>query len=238
VADASQAVIVGLWCVVAAGCGRVGFDTYAAADALTGDAGAGALLVQRAVDSMGSATTLSVTLPAPPASGHLLVMVGGSNINALVSISGGSPAWTRAAFSTTNPNIEIWFGIADGTPSVTIAAAGLTGMTLLVSEWSGLVTTNPLDLATATSGSASPASAGTITTSHAPDLLIFGAADYVPNTFGTPTGGPWTLLDSITSNSIQTVWYRVATTTGTYEAQVPETLHRWDAAIAAFRIAP
>jgi hypothetical protein len=77
-----------------------------------------------------------------------------------------------------------------------------------------------------------------ITTSHAPDLLIFGVADYLPNTFGTPTGGPWTMFDTVMSNSIQTVWYQVATSPGVYEGRVSETVHMWDAALAAFRIAP
>lgn len=237
----ARAWIVLLACTVGAGCGRIGFDAGSKGDAGatsdTADASP-SLLVQRTSDSIASGTTLSVTMPAAPTSGHLLVMVGGTNIAPLASLTGGTATWTRATFSTSYPNIEVWFGVADGTSTVTITANGTTGLTLAVSEWSGLVTTSPLDAAIANSGTTSPASAGMITTSHAPDLVIFAVADYLNNTFGTPTGGAWIELDHAVSNSEQVVWYQVATSPGTYEGQVSETDHRWDAALVAFRIAP
>lgn len=236
--------LVLLGCTASLGCGRIGFEARATGDAAgmpddaPGTDASPTMLVQRASDSLASGTTLSVTMPAAPAIGHELVMVGGSNIASLASITGGSANWTRAAGSTAYPNIEIWFGVADGTATVTITAIGTTGLTLALSEWSGLATVAPLDMATAASGTTSPASAGTITTTHAPDLVIFGAADYLVNTFGTPTGGTWTMLDTTMSSSMQSVWYEVATSPGAYQGQVSETVHMWDAAIAAFRIAP
>jgi hypothetical protein len=231
-----------VWSVVGPGCGRFGFGAHDtptdALDAPAVDAGL-AVPVQVASASVATTTSLAVTLATPPVSGHLLVMVGGGNIGQLSSISGGSTTWTRAAYSTQHPNIEIWFGVADGTSAVTITASGLTGMNLSVSEWIGPDTSNPLDIAMAAAGTTSPASAGTITTSYAPDLILFGVADYLPNSFEIPTGGPWTQLDSVAmGSSIQTVWYQIATAAGAYEGQVVETMHRWDAAIVAFRIAP
>ena len=208
------------------------------ADTSLDGAGSGVTLVQRVSNSLAMGTTLSVIFPAPPTSGHVLVLVGGTNIGQIASITGGSAAWTRAAFSTVYPNIEIWFGLTGASSTVTITATSLTGLTLSVSEWSGLATANTLDTATAMAGASSPASAGTIVTSFAPDLVIFGVADYTPNTFGTPNGGSWTTLDTAMSNSIQTVWYQVAPMAGTQGPQVSETLHMWDAAIAAFRTAP
>lgn len=195
-------------------------------------------LVQETVDSKGAVTTLSVTLPAAPTIGNMLIFVGGSNIAALATITGGSTAWTRAIKSNINPNIEIWFGVADGSSTITIDASVLTGMTTSVSEWSGLPTSGPLDTARAMAGTSSPASTGMLTTTNANDLLISGVADYLPTAIGDPTTSGWTKLNTVSSNSIQTVWYQTTTAIGTYDATLASASNRWDAAIAAFRISP
>ena len=183
-------------------------------------------------------TTLSVTLPAAPAPGNVLVMVGGTNIAGISSLSGGSAAWTRAIRSTINPNIEIWFGVADGSSTLTITTTVVTGISLSVSEWSRLDSANTLDVAAAANGTSNPPSTGPLVTTYAHDLLVAGVADYLPTTVANPTDGAWLVLNTATSNSIQAVWYQVTTVPGTYSADLAGTGNRWDAAIAAFRIAP
>jgi hypothetical protein len=165
-------------------------------------------------------------------------MVGGTNIAGISSISGGSAAWMRAIRSTTNPNIEIWFGVADGTSTHTNNASSSTGISLSVSEWSRLDLANTLDTSAAMSGMAIPASTGSLATTYPHDLLIAGIADFLPTTVANPTDGCWTVLNTAMSNSIQTVWYQVTTAPGTYSADLAGTSNRWDGAIAAFRIAP
>ncbi len=226
-------------------CGRGGFDERVDAgaadagppgpDALTGPA-----IVQSAGDQAALVTSLSTTLPSTPTIGNVLVLVGGGQVSSLQPPTGGTSAWTHAASSTTNPNIEIWFGVADGgSPTITIQADSATAMAVWVSEWTGLATVNTLDAAIGASGSVSPASAGTITTTSAPDLLVFGAASFLPNAFGPPTDGAWTALDTRDNDSSsQTVWYRIAPTAGDIAPTVTETRNSWDAALAAFRIAP
>ena len=58
---------------------------------------------------------------------------------------------------------------------------------------------------------------------------------YLPTTFGIPTGGTWTEVDTQIGDSMQRVWFDVATTVGDVAPVVDETQHRWDAAIAGFR---
>lgn len=112
------------------------------------DAATSPTLVQQAGNSAASAPTISATLPAVPAAGDVLVMIGGNPQGALTSVTGGGVAtWTRAARSTANANVEVWYGVTDGSNAVvTIMLAGsASSMSIVVAEWSGLATTNTLD---------------------------------------------------------------------------------------------
>jgi hypothetical protein len=211
--------------------------TDAGDDSPPDSAAATAKLVQQVHASSSSAATLSITL-APPAVGDVLVMIGGGPHAGLTSVSGGGATWTRAAQSTMHANIEIWIGVTDGSSStVTIMLSGSTiEMMMSVSEWSGLST---LDIAQAAAGTSSPGSAGSITTTHAHDLLLFVVADGAPTTFGTPLPGSWTALDPIVLATVaQGEWFSTVETTGTFIPSATETGHAWDAAIAALRIGP
>jgi hypothetical protein len=210
------------------------------ADAIV-DAMSTATLIQETTNSATSAATISATLATAPGSGHVLVMVGAAISGSLTTVTGGGASWTRATSSLINTNIEIWFGVTDGTSStVTINRTNnTTSMWLAVSEWTGLATTATLDRATSTDGTSATISAGSITTTNAHDLVLFGASAPAPNSYGTPTPGTWTAMTGIASTQItQAVWYRIETTTGTLAPQVSHTGSGWDAALAALRIAP
>jgi hypothetical protein len=202
------------------------------------DAQQGSGLVQQVTAASEGNTQLSATLTAAPASGHLLVMVGSAVQGPLMTVSGGGATWTMATRSTIHANVEIWYGITDGSSSaVTITFTTITGqMWMSVSEWSGLVASSVVDKATATSGTSNPAASGSITTTNARDLLIFGVGDRLPNTFGAPTGGPWTAMDGVTTTMFQqALCYRHVTATGTFAPTLPETGGYWDAGVVAFR---
>src|SRR5690348_11701447 len=67
-------------------------------------------------------TTLAASLPQQPVAGNLLVMVGATPANALSSVTGGGAQWQRGTLATANINVEIWYGITDGSSAtVTIA---------------------------------------------------------------------------------------------------------------------
>lgn len=197
-----------------------------------------ALVQQITATSNTTNTPLVATLPAVPSAGDLLVFIGAAEHGGLASVTGGGVAtWTRATRSLNNTNIEIWYGISDGSSAAVTATFPAYTLPIwsLVTEWSNMASTNLLDMAASTSGATSPASAGSITTTFARDLLIFGVADQTPNTFGTPQG-TWNAFTAVSSNAtIQDVWYQIVTSTGTFAPGVTESHHSWDAAIAAFR---
>src|SRR5262245_22820358 len=151
------------------------------------------MIVQQAGNILTNASSISATLPALPGSGRVLVMVGAAIDGALDSVTGGGATWTRATSSLDNTNIEIWYGVSNGSSStITIARAANNGTIFLaVSEWTNLATTATLDIARSTSGAGTTASAGTLTTANARDLIVFAVSAQAPNTFGTPSQGPW-----------------------------------------------
>ncbi len=196
------------------------------------------MLVQQAKNYNNAAATLSATLTAPVA-GHMLVMIGGGPFAPLTSVTGGGATWTLATRSVTNSNEEIWFGVTDGSSGTVTISVGNSAKPLfmLVSEWSGLATTNTLDAAHAANGVTSPASAGSITTTTR-DLVLVGVSAYVPDTLGTPAPGAWTAMTPVTGMiAMQSSWYQLAPA-GTFAPQITTTGTPWDAAIAALRVAP
>ena len=204
------------------------------------DAALGPMLVQQAIGYVALGNAASATLPAMPGSGHLLVMIG-SCTSGGVSVSGGGATWSVATSSLTNSNEEIYFGVTNGTSAtVTITLASANAPVFVwVGEWSGAQTVNILDKARSTSGSTSPASAGSIAPANAKDLVLFAASAYSPNTFGTPAPETWTPLTGITQNEItQREWYLVQSAAMSHAPAVPldNPGAGWDAAIAAFRL--
>jgi len=168
-------------------------------------------------------------------------MLGGAERGGLASVTGGGVTWTRATRSLTNTNVEIWYGVTDGssaTVSITFPPFNLP-IWMIVTEWSGMAPVNVAGTAVSTSGHASPADPGTLAGVATRDLVIFGATDQKPNTFGDPIPGAWTSIDSVDSvATTETVWFAVAAADGTVAPTVSETGHSWDAALASFHAAP
>jgi hypothetical protein len=185
---------------------------------------------------------LSATLPALPANGDLLVMIGAAEHGGLETVTGGGVTWTRATRALININIEIWYGVSDGSnDTVTITFPTTSGlpMWMIVTEWSGMASSAVLNDALSMSGTTSPAYAGTLAAVLARDLVIFGASDKASNVFGTPVPAGWTMIDSMSSSvTQQTVWFEIAVTDGSSAPAVSETGNTWDAAVAAFHAAP
>lgn len=200
------------------------------------------MIVQQQARYAGSGSPLDLALTANPASGNTLVMIGAANQGNLSGVTGGGvTTWLRAARSATNANVEIWFGVTDGSQAtVSISRTGNTGpIWLAISEWSGLGASVALDQAIASDGTSGTASAGTIATTSARDLLIFAAADENSATFGAPSPGSWTGFATIGGGSIrQAAWYQLTSATGTYGPQVTTSGAIWDAALVALRVAP
>jgi hypothetical protein len=196
------------------------------------------VLRQQAVNYANSAASLSATLPASPTSGNLIVMIGGTPAAPLTSVTGGGIAtWQLAVKSTVEANVEIWYGITDGSSAtVTVALTNNTSPTWLsVSEWTNL--TGVIDDVDKLDGQSGPATAGSVTTTTR-DLLVFSLAQFTPTTIGTPAPGTWSALQPIDGSVKQREWYRVESTPGTYGPSVNVSNAGWDAALVAFKIAP
>jgi len=199
--------------------------------------------------SNGATSSLTVTLPNRTTVNNLLIMVGGNDANTLNTPTGGGvTTWSKATASDVNANCEIWYGVVTTASSagVTITISSTTGNAHMnLTEWSGLNGT--LDTAAAQGNTTSTASAPSITTTNANDLLIFGAAFFTGNTAGPPTAGgtsgSWEAMNSTAgtgNNDVQSSWYQVVSATGTYNPTsvvAPTPSSGTDAAIAAFEVA-
>jgi hypothetical protein len=200
----------------------------------------GPLLIDQSANTMVNALALSTTFTQPLIPSDVLVLIGGAGTG-IVSVSGGGVSWTQAVASYTNKDIEIWYGVTDGSsPTITITANGMANnMRISVSEWAGLSTTSPLDqVGHASDTTLAPATA-TVNTVNVRDLVIFAVADAAPTAFGTPAPGTWTgLTDANDSVTDQSAWFEAVSSAGSYIPTVSQTGAKWDAAIAAFRVAP
>jgi hypothetical protein len=208
---------------------------------------------QIATSATSTVTSLSVT-PTTTTVGNVLVMIGANWGCNLLSVSGGGvTTWQRAAYSTSNSNVEIWYGVVDTASSAAVVATLNTqaspagcGSTasgaqwMNFTEWSGLWAA--VDAANAQAGSTSSASAPSITTTNASDLLLFGATESTSNSFGaSPTPGTWTAMTSPTATwTKQSSWYQNVAASGAYQPAVTDSgsTFRWEAAIAAFKACP
>lgn len=196
------------------------------------------VLRQQAVNYASSAASLSATLPAPPTAGNVILMIGGTPAAPLTSVTGGGIAmWKAAVTSTVQANVEIWYGITDGSSAtVTVALTNNTSATWLnVSEWENL--TGAVDDTNKLDGQTGPATPGSVTTTTR-DLLVLGLAQFTPTNIGSPNPGTWTALQPIDGSVKQRAWYRVESTPGTYGASINVSNTGWDAALAAFKIKP
>jgi hypothetical protein len=198
------------------------------------------MLVQQATGFSSVGNSLSVTLPAAPIAGHMLVMIGGDPLAGLDSVSGGGATWTLVTRSTVEANVEVWVGVTNGSSAtVTISLSGSTSQfSMAVSEWANVASTNFVDVTSIGNGAASPATAGSTTTTGAPELVLFAAGAFGMATWGTPSGGPWIPMMGVAASVSQAAWYRVATTTDTFAPTVTESGTSWDAALVALRAVP
>ena len=228
-----------------AGCDRVfQLDHVPATDApivdATADGAAPAALLVQQIANANNATGLDVTLPAKPAPGNTLVVIAGAECG-LSNISGGDVAtWQLAAYSGVSPTFSIFFGVTDGGSMTVHLTPQCSSKTWgLVTEWSGLAAVNALDVH-ANMGMSGSGSSGTIhlsvTTTSAPDLLVFGAACYGAIGNATPE---WTELHEVVASATitQRAWYQLVPSTAPYAINVSYA-NEYDSGLATFRTGP
>jgi hypothetical protein len=203
-----------------------------------GTRGIGPALVQQTTNET-NGTGLDVALPASPANGNVLVLVGGAECG-LTGVSGGGVAsWQQAAYSGDSPTDAIYFGVTDGSPASVHLTPQCSAKTWgLLTEWRGLATMNTLDDHN-NFGMAGTNNSGTldiaVDPTAAPDLLVFGIACYGAT---GDAASPWVELDEVTASATitQRAWYQLAPSPGQYHAVVTYS-NEYDSTIVAFRAA-
>jgi hypothetical protein len=128
-----------------------------------------------------AATSLTATFPAPTGAGHLLVLGGASvytgatnNITS-VTDSGGN-TWVpigRYSVSGHNSDGEMWYAQnAVPVTSVTIHTASATVVAMTVEEFSGIATTNALDVSVGIANTSTTPASGSATPTASNDLAV------------------------------------------------------------------
>ena len=183
-------------------------------------------------------TSISVTLPMMPTTNHILLAIGGSQ-NGANAPTGAVASWQLVGRSLVSPTQYIYVGTPNGTgATVTLTTSNAGQIWLAVSEWNGISASNPTD-ASAGSGSVGVGSGAVdvkITTTSAPDLVVFAASSY--GSVAAPPGTWAALSDAVAGSSVrQKTWYQLVWAPGMQRVQTTF-VSDYDAVLAALRTIP
>jgi len=203
-----------------------------------------------------AASALAVTLAAPTAGNTLIAVIStrSASASAVSSIasSGTALTWIRAVQTT--PSIstttEIWYApvLAGAGTSVTISLSASVFAAAVVTEYSGVLTANAVDVTANNSNGSNgtAASTGTTTaTTQANELAVGGiglrSSGY---TLGTPTNAFSLITNAASSNATAVnnarvyAFDKILTTSATVTSGgTVSTTSRWSGALATFRAA-
>ena len=195
--------------------------------------------VQQKSTSFSSVSTVVATLPAAPHPGSALVLFSANDNVPISSVSGGGVSWVSASSGGSHSVINIWYGLnSSGSGSaITVTYADATGSGgVNVSEFSGIATSNALDVAPATSsGVSTTPTTPTAVTNNAHDLILAAAADTdLAATTAGPTNSFIALTEAASANKIVPA-YRIVSATGSFSTSWTEGNDGWDTAIVALK---
>jgi fibronectin type III domain protein len=185
-------------------------------------------------------STVSVTYPASQSAGNLNVVIVGWNdtTNVVNSVSDSQGNTYQLAAGPTKQSTalsqSIYYAknIVGGSNTVTVRFSGSANYPdIRILEYSGLDTSNPLDVAGGGSGSGSPSSSGAITTTSPLEVLV--AANTVTGL--TNSAGSGFTQRILTSPDGDIAEDEVVTASGSYTATAPLSSGGWVMQIAAFR---
>jgi hypothetical protein len=193
------------------------------------------MIVQSMTNGNENAGSLEVTLGQTPATGDMLIAIVGAQNGVAATGVTGAANWQRAAFSEKSPTVYIYIGRPNNSgPVVTVTAKQAGQIWMSVVEWGAIDQANAIDTGNGTGGAGTGTLDVAITTSHAPDLVIFAVSSF--GTIDDPTGtGMWTGLPPAGGSTInQRSWWQLADTAGAVDGRAG--YHNdYDAALAAFR---
>jgi autotransporter-associated beta strand protein len=209
--------------------------------------------VQSATGSTGSSasTTCNVNLTTSPLAGNTLVAVistRGTSANRVSAVSGGGVTWSRASQGTNTggSTTEIWVGpnVSSGTTGIAITQASLISAAVVI-EYSGILSSSPLDQIASASATSNAALTGTTpATTQASELWIGGIGIRDGRrTLNAPYGNAFTVValpksGSASGDAMIYALEKIVSTTGA--ASSGGTLSAsdtWSGAIATFKAA-
>jgi hypothetical protein len=195
-----------------------------------------------------AATSLTASFSAPTTAGDLLVLsaseyTGTSNRISSVTDSSGR-AWARVgsyAVSGHDSDGEMWYAAnAGAVTTVTARTKSAAVMALSVQEFSGVMSTSPLDVFTGASASSTSASSGPVTPSVAGSLAVGFVAGHANKQTINVTAPGYTAQPQRTSaaahvTSVVTGYRTVSTVAAqTFTASSGKAMY-WAAGVALFR---
>ena len=197
----------------------------------------GIKLVQAATNGNESSTAnLSVAFTANNTAGNFLIVTGTAarpahNISVSDSLGNTySVAMGPLTDTAQDVTLNIWYVpvCKGGANTVTIVPSGTAALEIHVSEWSGLATTNPVDVTAFATGTGTAVSSGSKTTTSNGDL-VFGYG-WV---FNTATAGTGLTPISLVNGDLDE--YLIQTTAGSVAATFTQSSGTWFGAMATFR---
>jgi chitodextrinase len=195
--------------------------------------------VQGATNSVTSGKTVSKTFSTANTAGNLIVayLMWSNTGSASVTDSKGD-VYTAATARTTwgsqwSSQVFYAANIAGGTNTVTASfGTSITSFGLLYThEYSGLATSNPLDVTASATGSAKAMNSGSATTTNANDLIFAGGGS---NSSVTAAGTGFTLRSTAYGNVAED---KKVTTAGSYNATATQNSNQWVLQMVAFKAA-
>ncbi len=202
-----------------------------------------------------AASSLAVAVAAPTVGNTLIAVIAtrSSSASAVAGITNGGTtlSWTRAVQTTpsTTTTTEIWYApvLAGAATPVTISLSASVFAAAVVTEYSGVLTANPLDVTANNSNGSNSAAASTGTTAATTQAsaLAVGGIGLRSSAYslGTPTNSFVAIANSAssgsaTSNAKVYAFDKILTSIGTLTSGgTVSTSSRWSGALAIFRAA-
>jgi hypothetical protein len=209
---------------------------------------AGPQLVQSAAGTAtATSSALTATFGSATGTGHLLVVAasvytGATNHVTSVTDSAGD-TWTRAGTyfqAGHNSDAELWFTVAAApSTTVTVHTATAASMVFQAQEYSGVVTTNPLDTSVGASNTGTTPASGNLTPGAPHDLLVGFLAGHGNAQQMTVTTAGFTVSPQQTTTgtavTVRTAYQALSSTSPIGISGTFTTAMYWAAGVAAFR---
>jgi len=203
----------------------------------------------------GSASIAMTALTSTPVNGNTLVAIistRGTSASRVNNITQTGATWSRAiqATNTNGTTTEIWYApnVSSAVKAITINLAASLRAAAVVIEYSGILTTSPLDAFNNSTGNSTAAVTGTTVTTAQRNELWIGGIGLVNSTYtlGTITNSFTSVIaagvaSTGTANQNSKVYAleKIVTATGTASSGgAVSTSSQWSGAIATFKKAP